>query len=222
MVHEGRPVGREANPADLLTFWRPTLPTSDAQLHLGSRWRSALTDALESRTLTRDSRRWISHGTRCSRRHPGGASRTAVPFPPVIEGVGQPSGYRGGAVARVRRQAAQDDTPIDQRDGSVLYPVVPPDDGQSDFATPDLGCSGPVNNAPPASVIACAALTAQVAIDALMQRYEFPDEVIDVYRALPGHSPFDRLGRANSSSVPVGCGGSHSTTARSRLSPRNR
>ena len=42
-----------------------------------------------------------------------------------------------------------------------------------------FGCSAPANNAPPASVLACAPLIAQAAIDVLMERFEF-DEVIDV------------------------------------------
>ena len=47
---------------------------------------------------------------------------------------------------------------------------------------------------PPASILACASLIAQVAIDVLMERFEFEDEVIDVYRSLP-ETPFDRVGR---------------------------
>ena len=57
-----------------------------------------------------------------------------------------------------------------------------------------LGCSAPVNNAPPFAVQSCAALIVQVAIDALTERFEFEDEVIDVYRAV-GESPFHRPGR---------------------------
>ncbi len=50
------------------------------------------------------------------------------------------------------------------------------------------------SNAPPASVLACASLIAQATIDVLMERFEFEDEVIDVYRPLP-ETPFDRVGR---------------------------
>ena len=53
----------------------------------------------------------------------------------------------------------------------------------------------PVNNAPPASVIACASRIAQVAIDTLTGRFEYDDEVIDVYRPLV-EPPFDRIGQA--------------------------
>ena len=40
----------------------------------------------------------------------------------------------------------------------------------------------------------CAALIAQVVIDALTRRFEFGDEAIDVYRPL-AQAPFDRVGR---------------------------
>ena len=80
------------------------------------------------------------------------------------------------------------------RPESSDYPTVPPGDSEGDFAEPDLGCSAPVNNAPPASVLACASLIAQAAIDVLTQRFEFEDEVIDVYRPLP-EAPFDHVGR---------------------------
>ena len=44
------------------------------------------------------------------------------------------------------------------------------------------------------SVLGCAALIVQVAIDALTGRFEFNDEVTDVYRPI-GAPPFDRVGR---------------------------
>ena len=80
--------------------------------------------------------------------------------------------------------------------GQILpdYPIVPAGEPAVDLAEPDLGCSAPVNNAPPASVLACASLIAQAAIDVLTKRFELEDEVIDVYRPLP-ETPFDRVGR---------------------------
>ena len=42
--------------------------------------------------------------------------------------------------------------------------------------------------------MACASLMVQVVLDALTGRFEFNDEVIDVYRRL-AESPFDRTGR---------------------------
>ena len=116
----------------------------------------------------------------------------------VAEELGKPlvSGalYRGGSVARVQRQVLAGDTPIHRREDGPQYPVIPGGDGHGEFATPALGCSAPVNNAPPASVMGCAALIAQVVIDALTRRFEFGDEVTDVYRPL-AQAPFDRVGR---------------------------
>ena len=105
--------------------------------------------------------------------------------------------YRGGNVARVQRQCLAEDTPIHLRQQGYQYPIIPAGDGHDDFATPALGCSAPVNNAPPMSVVACASLIVQVAIDALTGRFEFRDEVIDVYRAI-SEAPFDQVGRVAS------------------------
>ena len=116
----------------------------------------------------------------------------------VAEEMGKPlvSGalYRGGNIARVQRQVLASDTPIHRREAGGQYPLIPVDDEQSDLATPALGCSAPVNNAPPMSVIGCAALIVQVVIDALTGRFEFNDEVVDVYRKI-AEAPFDRVGR---------------------------
>ena len=102
--------------------------------------------------------------------------------------------YRGGFIGRVERQVLPGDTPIYLREDSTRYPIIPAGVESEDFATPQLGCSAPVNNAPPASVLACASLIAQAAIDVLMERFEFEDEVIDVYRPLL-ETPFDHVGR---------------------------
>ena len=102
--------------------------------------------------------------------------------------------YRGGNIARVQRQILESDTPIHLREEGVQYPVIPRGDGHEDLAAPALGCSAPVNNAPPASVMACASLIVQVTLDALTGRFEFNDEVIDVYRSVE-EPPFDIVGR---------------------------
>ena len=60
--------------------------------------------------------------------------------------------YRGGAIARVQRQAIDGDTSIYQREESDKYPLIPPGRETEDLATPDTGCSAPVNNAPPAAI----------------------------------------------------------------------
>ena len=103
--------------------------------------------------------------------------------------------YRGGFVGRVQREARPEDTPIDLRGDSPQYLVIPPGDDAEDLATPEVGCSAPVNNAPPSAVLACSSLIAHAAIDVLTERFELADEVIDVYRALPGTDSFGRIGR---------------------------
>ena len=105
--------------------------------------------------------------------------------------------YRGGSIARVQRQALTNDMPIGQRAGLPQYLVIPPGDDSEDLAIPDVGCSAPVNNAPPAAVLACSSLMVQTVIDALTERFESDDEVIDVYRPL-SEPPFDRIGRVDS------------------------
>ncbi|MYJ73619.1 MAG: ThiF family adenylyltransferase, partial [Gammaproteobacteria bacterium] len=102
--------------------------------------------------------------------------------------------YRGGFIARVRRQAIPGDTPIHQRDDLARYPLIPAGPEGEDFASAQLGCSAPVNNAPPSAVAAGASLITQVAIDVMTERLEFADEVIDVYRAIP-EPPFHQVGR---------------------------
>ena len=101
--------------------------------------------------------------------------------------------YRGGCISRVQRQVLPADTPVHQRDDTSRYPVIPQGDVQDDLAMPALGCSAPVNNAPPASVMACASRIVQVTLDSLTGRFDFGDEVTDVYRPLP-QAPFDLVG----------------------------
>ncbi|MBE7518362.1 MAG: ThiF family adenylyltransferase [Thermoflexaceae bacterium] len=103
--------------------------------------------------------------------------------------------YRGGRISRVRRYARADDTPLDERD-SPQYPLIPPD-ADEDVARAAVGCSAPVNNAPPSAILAGASLLAQGVIDVLTDRFELPDEIVDVYRALPEEPPFDRVGRVH-------------------------
>ena len=116
----------------------------------------------------------------------------------VAEGLGKPlvSGalFRGGFVGRVQRKALDTDASITSRPDPPIYPVIPAGEPGRDLTESDLGCSAPVNNAPPASVLACASLIAQAAIDVLTERFELQDEVIDVYRRLP-EAPFNRVGR---------------------------
>ena len=102
--------------------------------------------------------------------------------------------YRGGFIGRVQRQVLPGDTPIHLREGSERYPIIPAGVESEDFASSQLGCSAPVNNAPPSAVTACASLIVQAAIDVLTGRLELCVEVIDVYR--PIQDPlFSRIGR---------------------------
>lgn len=73
--------------------------------------------------------------------------------------------------------------------------VIPPGDPADETAEPAVGCSSPVNNAPPVAVLACASLLAQVAVDHLTGGGSYPDDVVDVLGVLPGEPPFDVLGR---------------------------
>ena len=101
--------------------------------------------------------------------------------------------YRGGFIGRVQRQILPGDTPIHLREDSERYPIIPAGVESEDFASPQLGCSAPVNNAPPSAVTACASLIVQAAIDVLTGRLELADEVIDVYRPI-SEPPFNRIG----------------------------
>lgn len=90
--------------------------------------------------------------------------------------------YRGGTVARVRRQW-RGVPAIYRRANLDSYPVIPSGNGEEWFT--ETGCSAPVNLAPPQAVMSAAALASQVSIDALCERAELSDEIIDVYRSLP-------------------------------------
>lgn len=104
--------------------------------------------------------------------------------------------YHGGAIGRVQRQAITTDAPINQREESDRYPAIPQGDDAEEFAMAETGCSAPVNNAPPTSVLACSSRIAQVAIDTLTKRFDFEDETIDVYKAVHNTS-FNTVGTWN-------------------------
>ena len=99
--------------------------------------------------------------------------------------------YRGGAIARVRRQAPRRDVALHDRTDETRYPTIPP--GDEPLAL-EPGCNAPVNNASPVAVTAIAVLAAEITIDAIADRFAYDEETINVYRALEG-APFDRLGR---------------------------
>lgn len=100
--------------------------------------------------------------------------------------------YQGGSIGRVRRQISGVDLSIHRRGDDSRYVLIPPDKDAG--AALEIGCSAPINNAPPTVVAALAALAAQVAMDTLLDRHFYPDEVVEVYRPLE-QPPFDRIGR---------------------------
>lgn len=102
--------------------------------------------------------------------------------------------FRGGTVARVRRQAHEDDAPLLARPHLDRCPAVPPLPDELEYVGTETGCLSRVHNAPPTSVAFAAASAANIAIDALLETFEYPDEVIDVLRG-GGDRPFDRVGR---------------------------
>ena len=126
----------------------------------------------------------------------GDAATQAICLTAMTQGMVVVSGalYRGGSIARVRRQGTPGDTPIFNRYPNLGYVSIPPAEN-GEMVQPAVGCSGPVHNAPPSTVLSAASLTAEVALDALTGRFAYPDEVVDIYRALPGEPPFDKLGR---------------------------
>jgi hypothetical protein len=101
--------------------------------------------------------------------------------------------YRGGRVARTRRQT-DDDKPILDRYGHWRYPTIPAGvDPAADYAGVETGCAAPIHNASPVAVAATAATAAQVAFDHLVGRATNDEEVIDVYE--PIDAPFTTRGR---------------------------
>lgn len=100
--------------------------------------------------------------------------------------------YHQGAMARIQRQSTGD-TPIATRHADPMYWDLPPEDPSlpnSGFL--ELGCTAPINNAPPVAVLSTAAEIASAAVDCLTGRRERPDERIIVFRTL--NAPFDRTG----------------------------
>lgn len=110
--------------------------------------------------------------------------------------------FRGGSVARVRRQAHPNDTAILDRPHLDRYPTIPPLPEEQEYVGTETGCLSRVHNAPPPSVLAAATTATNVAVDTLMERYEYPDEVIEVLRD-GDEPPFDRVGRLRPSDLEV-------------------
>lgn len=108
--------------------------------------------------------------------------------------------FRGGAVARVRRQALAGDTPALHRPHLDRYPEIPPLDDEAEYVGTETGCLAQVHNAPPPSVAHAAVLAAEITVDFLTGRCDEPDEVIEILRK--GEAPFHRLGRLRPEDLP--------------------
>lgn len=123
----------------------------------------------------------------------------------VASGAGRPvvsvALFRGGTVARIRRQALEADTPFLRRPHLDPYPLIPPLDDEFEYVGTETGCLALVHNSPPNAVTLAATLAAEVATDHLTGRHEYPDELIEVIRS--GKPPFDRLGRLRPHDLPV-------------------
>ncbi|WP_229052484.1 ThiF family adenylyltransferase [Aeromicrobium sp. Leaf350] len=103
--------------------------------------------------------------------------------------------FHQGALARVQRQG-KGDTLIAARPANPAYLKLPPEDLTEPSGFLELGCTAPVNNAPPTSVLAAAADIAHAAVDYMTGRRERSDERIIVLRAMT--APFHRPGTLDS------------------------
>lgn len=114
--------------------------------------------------------------------------------------------FHQGALARVQRQSAGD-TPIATRGSDPRYFTIPPDTeapGAVRAGFLELGCTAPVNNAPPVSILTAASDIAAAAVDLLTGRLMRPDERITVL--MPIDSPFDRVGILDSGASSTNLG----------------
>ena len=100
--------------------------------------------------------------------------------------------FRGGSIGRVRRQVPGHDIAIHDRSPDRGFVPLPP--GPESPSLVETGCSAPVNNASPASVLAVASLACQVVVDCVSERRAFSSEVVDVYQPLDSE-PFDAIAR---------------------------
>lgn len=100
--------------------------------------------------------------------------------------------YHHGALARVQRQANGDTLIASRRSDPRYLPLPPEDQNPATAGFLELGCTAPVNNAAPVSVLSTAAEIACAAVDLLTERRERPDERIIVFRTM--NPPFDSTG----------------------------
>lgn len=111
--------------------------------------------------------------------------------------------FHQGAIARVQRQA-EGDTSIAAREGHPDFKALPPEDpADPDHGFLELGCTAPVNNAPPVTVTATAADICHAAVDHLTGRQDRTAERIIVFR--PMGEPFNHTGTHDFGDTTGGC-----------------
>lgn len=98
---------------------------------------------------------------------------------------------RGGDAFRVQRQA-DDDVPLMQRT-TPDFPPIPPGDEAESFGFLELGCTAPVHNAPPVSVLRAASETTLACLDLLLGRAGRTADAVTILRPLE-EAPFDIVG----------------------------
>ncbi len=108
--------------------------------------------------------------------------------------------FRGGAVARIRRQALYSDVPLVRRPHLDRYPQITPLADEVEFVGTETGCLAMIHNAPPVAVARAATIAAEVVIDHLSGRHDHGDEVLEVLRVT--EPPFERLGRVRQEELP--------------------
>jgi molybdopterin/thiamine biosynthesis adenylyltransferase len=98
---------------------------------------------------------------------------------------------RGGDAFRVQRQTGTD-VPLLQR-AAPEFPPIPPGDETESFGFLELGCTAPVHNAPPSSVLRAASETTLACIDLLLGRDGRAADIVTILHALD-EKPFDVVG----------------------------
>ncbi|MEV7529200.1 ThiF family adenylyltransferase [Agrococcus sediminis] len=99
--------------------------------------------------------------------------------------------YQGGSIARTRRQS-RDDVPLLHRHASTGFLDMPAETAGDFDGFLELGCTSPVHNAPPVSVLKAASDATGMCLDILTATNFFPQEVLSVIAPLS--PPFDKVG----------------------------
>jgi molybdopterin/thiamine biosynthesis adenylyltransferase len=100
--------------------------------------------------------------------------------------------FHQGALARIQRQTEKDESFAGRRHDPRYLSLPPEDASAPDQGFLELGCTAPVNNAPPVAVTTTAADISHLAIDHLTGRGQRTNDRIIVLR--PMDAPFDSMG----------------------------